>query len=269
MLQVSLASRSFRVEDYTYGSVNVAITTNVAVHLSLITAIVPRIRLLATPSAIRPSTHPTHSTHPLSPARPQNSPNPYLLDLTSTTITSERSRSEDLHNNPCLPQPLTKALSRDTLRSAGENGPTIHLDTKSTIRSTSITTNMTIDDFSLVPTNTLAQLSTTVYRPYTLTETFPSGWTAASEEVEYVRGGFMSQVVVTEPARTLEIGKKTEVKIEIDDVGSSRGNLSVTNVEQPQKRVSPRDILKLEQKRNNQRNDENQVFIRGGFGVYG
>lgn len=77
--------------------------------------------------------------------------------------------------------------------------------------------------------------------------------------------------IVTEPPRVLEIGKKTEVLIEVDEVGGLRTNSMLMEQDGPgqgQRRVRPRDILKLEQKMNCRRNDDKKAFVRGGFGAY-
>lgn len=73
----------------------------------------------------------------------------------------------------------------------------------------------------------------------------------------------MNITVITEPPKFLEIGKKTEVQVEVDEVGSIRTSSMLVDV----RKVGPRDILKLEQKRNNRRNDE-KVFAESlGWGA--
>lgn len=73
----------------------------------------------------------------------------------------------------------------------------------------------------------------------------------------------MNVAVITEPPKFLEIGKKTEVQVEVDEVGSIRTNSMLVDV----RKVGPRDILKLEQKRNNRRNDENGFAGQLGWGA--
>ncbi|TLD34678.1 uncharacterized protein E2P81_ATG04843 [Venturia nashicola] len=279
MLQVPLASRSFRTDDFTYSSVDFAVTTNVVVHLSLITAIVPRIRLLATPTAFLSAAQPNpHATHPLSPLRPlspQISSLPRLnLDLIMTN-TSDHSRdphnrqyptsaqptpdvmstrtsslSYESHNRPYSQQPLIKALSREATHSTGKESTSINADTT---------------PLELVPASTLARLNTNVYRPYAIAESVHSNWSKDTSEIEYAWGGYTNVPIATETPKVLEIGMKTEVQIEVDEVGGQRSN---SLGEQRLEKVKPRDILKLEQKRNCRRIDESSVYIRGGFGTY-
>lgn len=63
----------------------------------------------------------------------------------------------------------------------------------------------------------------------------------------------MNVSVVTTPPKTLEINQKTEVQFEVNVLESIEWELSVEH----EKKVAPRDILKLEQKHNNLRNGEN------------
>lgn len=73
----------------------------------------------------------------------------------------------------------------------------------------------------------------------------------------------MNVSIVTEPPRVLTIDKTVEVQVEIDDVGSINTNSTVME----QRIVTPRDILKLEQKRNNRRNEDRSFAGQLGWGA--